>query len=84
MEQNLRNLRTVTAIFLASIVTLLSGCVSDSYERRPQASRGTIDVCHTQATHTRCHREKVTDFAEQMEALREQEEMAQLESLDDW
>ena len=84
MEQSNKTPGTGTAIFLAAIVTLLSGCAADNIERRPQATRDTIDVCHTQATHTRCHREQASKFGDYMEALQEQEEMAQLESLEDW
>lgn len=84
MEHNSKVLRTVTAFFAGSVIWLLSGCAVDSGERGPQASRDTIDVCQVQATHTRCHREQATKFADYMEALHEQGEMAQLESLEDW
>ncbi len=84
METNSKLLRPATAIFLASIITLISGCAIDGTERRPQASRDAVDICHTQATQTSCYREKATAFADYMETLHEQEEMVELEHYEDW
>ena len=84
MQQLNTLLRSVASLTVASATALVSGCVTDSFDRRALTSTGTIDICHTQATETRCHRERTANFAESIEALQEQEEMAALESLEDW
>lgn len=84
MRQFITILRSTRLLTLACAMTLLSACATDSLDRRALTSTDMIDVCHTQATETHCYRERTADFAASMEALREQKEMAELESLDDW
>ena len=69
---------------MSAVIVLGSGCAAGGFDRPPASSTGTVDVCYTQATETSCYRERSAHLADSMERLHEQEEMAQLESLDDW